>query len=157
MKLAFLSYALCGVCCSAQGFEIERADTKFQDKEFRLSLTVVLDAPADRVRRIVRDYQNYPHLDARILETKVLSRAAPDQLLLYTKLRACFGVFCRNVKRVERVQEGDNDSTATVLPEQSEVSRGETHTQLTALGERTRVTYTTGIAPAFWVPALVAR
>jgi len=157
MRLALIAYGLGILGSSAHAFEVEHVESKYQDKEFHLSLTVVLDAPADRVASVVRDYRKYPRLDARILEAKVLSRDAPDQLLLYTKLRACFGVFCRNVKRVERVHEGEHELEATVLPEQSEIVKGETRTELTPLGQRTRVSYTTGIAPGFWVPAFGAR
>jgi len=145
------------LCSNAQAFEIEHAESKYQDKQYRLALTLVLDVPADRVRAVLRDYRNYPRLDARILEASVLKRETPDRLLLYTKLHACFGFFCRNVKRVERVQEGDAGLQAVVLPDQSEVSSGETQTQLLSLGARTRVTYATGIAPGFWIPAIVGR
>jgi len=142
---------------AAQALEIEHVESKYQDKQYRLALTLVLDVSAERVQAVLRDYRNYPRLDARILEANVLRRESPEVLLLYTKLHACFGVFCRNVKRVERVQERSDDLQAVVLPEQSEVSSGETRTQLTPLGARTRITYTSGIAPGFWIPPFVGR
>jgi hypothetical protein len=137
--------------------EVERVDSGYRDKQYQLTLDIVLDAPSDRVQAILRDYRSYPRLDARILEAEIVSRTNPHELLLYTKLRACFGVFCKNVKRVERVLEADNDLRAAVLPEQSEVLRGDTHTRLTPLDGRTRIVYVTSIAPGFWIPAFVGR
>jgi hypothetical protein len=149
------------LCSTAQAFEIEHVESKYQDKQYRLALTMVLDAAPDRVQSILRDYANYPKLDPRILEAKVLERAAPNEALLYTKLQACFAFFCRSVKRVERVREFDDDLQATVIPGQSEVTSGETRTQLSAIGTdkdaKTRVTYTTGIAPGFWIPSIIGR
>ena len=158
MKWVRIGAALiAGWSCVAQAFEIEHVESKFQDKQYHLALTMLLDAPADRVQSVLRDYGDSPNLDPRILEAKVLAREKSDELLLYTKLHACFGVFCRNVKRVERVQENADDLYAIVVPKDSEVSSGETRTHWSRVGDRTRVTYTTGIAPGFWIPAFVGR
>ncbi|HYM34023.1 MAG TPA: hypothetical protein VET48_01440 [Steroidobacteraceae bacterium] len=158
MKLQLIAIAMGFLFSSmAQAFEIERAETKFQDKQYQLTLALVVDAPIDRVQSVLRDYRNYPRLDARILEAKVLKRDTQDELLLYTMLHACFGVFCKNVKRVERVQEREHELQATVLPEQSEITSGDTRTQLTSLDGKTRVTYVTRIAPGFWIPPFVGR
>lgn len=156
-------WVVAGVCVLALGvhdapaFEVEAMDTRYLDRQYELKLVVVLDAPLPRVRAVLGNYANYPRLDARILEAKVLSRPAVDEVLLYTVLRACFGIVCRNVKRVERVREYAHALEAVVLPEQSEVLRGETRTELTALDQRTQVDYHTRMAPGFWVPAFVGR
>jgi hypothetical protein len=156
-RRAIAAVMLCAICSNAQSLEIEQAESKYLDKHYQLTLVTVVDAPRDRVQAVLRDYYNYPQLDSRILEANVLSRPAANEVLLFTKLRACFGFFCRNVKRVEHVRERDNDMLATVVPEQSEVTSGETRTQLTALDGRTRISYTTSIAPGFWIPPFIGR
>jgi hypothetical protein len=154
---AIAAVTLSAICLSARSLEIEQADSKYRDKHYQLTLITVVDAPRDRVQAVLRDYYNYPQLDARILEANVLSRPAAHEVLLFTKLRACFGVFCRTVKRVEHVQEQDNDMLASVVPEQSEITSGETRTQLTALDGRTRISYTTSMVPGFWIPSFIGR
>ena len=152
--------AVCGALCvstGAQALEIEQADSKYLDKQYRLTLVTVVEASRERVQAVLRDYRNYPKLDPRILEARVMERTGPNEVVLYTKLRACFGVFCRTIKRVERVEEGDNDLRASVLPDQSDATQGETRTQLTALNGRTRITYSTQIAPGFWIPPFIGR
>src|SRR5262249_39043731 len=96
-------------------------------------------------------------LDARILEVKILEKPDAASVLLYTKLRACMGWFCRNVNRTERVSQTGNSLAATVIPEKSDVSYGETPMELNAEGDVTRVRYTTTITPAFWTPSLIGR
>jgi hypothetical protein len=86
-----------------------------------------------------------------------LDRDASGKVTLYTKLRACFGFFCRNVNRVERVDEEPHALTATVVPERSDVREGSTRTELAAVGNNTRVVYRTRVEPGFWVPALGRR
>jgi hypothetical protein len=77
--------------------------------------------------------------------------------ILATTVRVCFGPFCRNVKRVERVEEAPGALTATTDASRSDVKSGQTHTQLSVSEDGTRVTYTTSIAPDFWIPAFVGR
>jgi hypothetical protein len=146
-----------GYSGKARAIEVEKAETRYQDREYRVDLDVVLNASADRVEAVLRDYANYPKLDSNILEAKVLSRPDAATAMLYTKLRACSGLFCRTVKRVERVQEGAFELTALVIPEQSDVVAGRTHTVLQTIKGGTRVRYQTTVTPKFWVPSFIGR
>lgn len=141
--------------------EVEHLQVRFHDGEYRLDMTATLAAPLTRVESVLRDYARYPQLDARILKAQVLTRLGVTesgaQLELLTRINVCFSFLCRKVERVERVEERPGELLATVIPERSDAERGSTHTQLSALGERTRVVYSTQIVPKFWVPALVGR
>jgi hypothetical protein len=142
---------------AAHALDVERADAQYKDREYVVELDLVLKAPAARVEAVLRDYANYPSLDASILESKVLNRPDKATAMLYTKLRACSGVFCRTVKRVERVQESALELLAIVVPEQSDVVSGRTHTVLQTVDGGTRVHYRTSVVPKFWVPTLIGR
>lgn len=139
-------------------FAIERADASFADKQYQFEMVATLDASIDSVWAVLRDYEHYPELDPRILESRVLERPEADIVMLQTTLRMCFGPFCRNVKRVERVEETQDALHAEADPARSDVRSGETHTTLEAADEyKTRVTYRTAIAPGFWIPPFVGR
>jgi hypothetical protein len=145
--------------CSLQAFaiEVERADSTFADRRYSFELVATLDAPIERVDSILKDYAAYPDLDARILEARVMERPAAGEVTLFTSLRACFGPFCRTVKRVEHVREEVHELRATTVPDQSDVSFGETFTQLSNAGPRTRVVYRTSVSPDFWIPRMIGR
>lgn len=139
-------------------FEIEHSKASYADRKYQYELRVRLDAPPDRVEAVLRDYESYPTLDTRILEARVIERPAENVALLETKLRACFGPFCRNVQRIERVEESTGALEAITDPGRSDVRFGETHTSLAATGEgSTLVSYRTSITPGFWIPPFVGR
>lgn len=143
----------------AHALTIERSESRYVDKDkyYQYELVATLDASPERVQAVLRDYANYTALDARILEARVLERPAQYAAILATTVRACFGPFCRNVKRVERVEESPLELKAITDPARSDVTFGETHTMLSVAGGRTRVSYRTAIAPAFWIPAIAGR
>ncbi|HEY4370178.1 MAG TPA: hypothetical protein VGN07_23300 [Steroidobacteraceae bacterium] len=141
----------------AHGLEIERSEARYADKHYQFEFVALLDAPVDKVEAVLRDYEKYPELDGRILDAHVLERTSDYAVTLATTLRACFGPFCRNVKRVERVEESPLELKAVTDPQQSDVRFGETRTMLSVSEGRTRVSYRTSIIPGFWVPAIAGR
>jgi len=143
---------------TAGAFEIQHSETRYADRRFQCDLNIRLDAPLDKVEAVLRDYEKYPALDARILEARVIDRPAPNVATLETKLRFCMGWFCRNVNRVERVEESPHALAASADPTRSDVKYGETRMQLSP-GEDggTIVHYHTSITPAFWIPSVVGR
>lgn len=141
----------------ASALTIERAESHYQDKRYEFVLVATLDAPVERVQAVLRDYANYPSLDERILEAKVEARPDAYSVILATTVRACFGPFCRNVTRVERVVESPLELKAVSDPSRSDVKFGETHTMLSVSEGHTRVSYRTAITPAFWIPAIAGR
>lgn len=142
----------------AQALDIQHSQAVYVDREYRYELTAVIDAPIDYVEPVLRDYEGYKALDARILEAHVLDRPSEHVATLATTLRACFGPICRNVKRVEQVEEMPHGLTATTDPARSDMKFGETKMQLENIDAgQTRVNYQTRLSPDFWIPALIAR
>lgn len=161
MSRSFLAFVLVAASlrgATAGAFEIEKSETRYADRRYQCDFSVRLDAPPDKVEAILRDYERYPALDTRILQARVLERPEPNVVMLETTVRVCFGWFCRNVTRVERVQESEHALAAIADPSRSDVKFGETRTRL-APDENggTLVHYRTSITPAFWIPAVVGR
>jgi hypothetical protein len=159
------AFLRCLVACAslaaspAFAFELKFAEAKYVDEEYRFEMTAVLDAPASHVETVLRDYESYKSLDGRILEARVLSRSEETHAaMLETLLRACFGPVCKNVKRVERVEELPLALVAVTDPTRSDMKFGETRMNLTEVDAgRTQVSYQTRLKPDFWIPALIAR
>lgn len=142
----------------AGAFNIEHSAARYVDKHFRYELVVTLDAPIERVDEVLRNYADYPSLNHRILSSNVLERPAPDVVTLETTVELCFGWFCRNVTRVERVQESKYLLVAVADPERSDVKFSETRSELTPVQHgATRVKYEINVVPGFWVPPIGGR
>ena len=142
----------------AAAITIESAETAFRDKHYEYELVATLDAPLDRVQAVLRDYEHYRELDERILEARVIERPQDYSAILATTVRVCFGPFCRDVKRVELVEESPLGLSATADPARSQVKFGETRIFLAVVPEgRTRISYRTSIVPDFWVPPIPGR
>lgn len=156
-RIAVAASLLALAAMPAHSFEVKTLQTEFAHSRYQLELDADVSAPIAHVKAVLLDYTAYPSLDSRILEAKILERPDAQSVLLYTKLRACMGWFCRNVKRTERVVQRGDSLVATVIPEKSDVSYGETRMELTADGGVTHIRYSTSISPDFWIPALIGR
>jgi Polyketide cyclase / dehydrase and lipid transport len=141
----------------AQAFELLDLDVHYGDDGFEVDLSAVLDARIDEVEAVLRDYAAYPDLDPRIEDAREIARPQANVALVYTKLRACAGIFCRTVRRVERVEERRHELIGAVLPERSDMKSGASRTVLTGEGDRTRISYRSSFEPDFWVPRLIGR
>jgi hypothetical protein len=142
---------------AAHALEIETSHAAYVNKHYQYELVAIIDAPVDRVQAVLRDYEDYKDLDPRILEARVIARPAAYVAILETTVRACFGPFCRDVKRVERVEESPLGLSAKADPDRSEVKFGETVVMLSVTEGRTRVSYRTSIVPDFWIPPFPGR
>ena len=124
---------------------------------YRISLVARVDAPVEEVAAVLTDYTAYRSLDPRIRSSTVVSSTGQDIELVRTVVRACAGLFCRNVERVERVERFEGELVATVVPERSDLKWGLTRTTWEAADDATRVTYHAEFEPDFWVPSIIAR
>lgn len=142
----------------ARAFTIEHSEARYVEKHFTYELVVTLDAPIDRVDQVLRNYADYPSLNHRILEARVLERPEPGVVTLETTVEVCFGWLCRDVTRVEQVQESRYSLLAVADPARSDVKFSETRSELSpAHHGATRVKYATKVVPGFWVPPLGGR
>lgn len=139
---------------TAHAMDTDSINASYVDGEYRLTMKATLNARAERVAAVLRDYAQYKELDSRILDAHVITHPKPNEVELFTRIRVCFTLLCRNVDRTELVEEQPLELLATVIPDKSDAKRGSTHTVLIAEGDHTRVQYTTTIVPKFWVPAL---
>jgi hypothetical protein len=143
---------------TAHALEVRRLDVSFQGDRYVVVLNAQLDAPADAVGEVLRRYDDYPSLDPRIIESRVLSRDREHSLRLYTRMRGCLGsVMCRSLQRVEEVEERPDELLATAVLAESDVHFGVTRSQWQPQNGGTALQYRLEIMPKFWVPRLFGR
>jgi hypothetical protein len=130
----------------------------FQGDRYVVILNAQLDAPAEAVGEVLKRYDEYPALDPRIIESRVLSREREHSLRLYTRMRGCLGsVLCRSMRRVEQVEERPDELLATAVLSESDVRFGVTRSQWQPQDGGTALQYRLEIMPKFWVPRLWGR
>jgi hypothetical protein len=137
---------------------VRRLDVSFQGDRYVVVLNAQLDAPADAVGSILKRYDDYPTLDPRITESRVMSREREHSLRLFTRMRGCLGtLMCRSMQRVEEVEERPNELLATAVLQESDVRYGVTRSQWEPQDGGTSLQYRLEIMPKFWIPPVFGR
>jgi hypothetical protein len=143
---------------TANALEVRRLDVSFEGDRFVVILNAQLDAPADGVGEVLKRYDDYPSLDPRITESRVLSRDREHAVRLYTRMRGCLGtLMCRSMKRVEEIEERPNELLATTVLPESDVRFGVTRSQWEPQDGGTSLQYRLEIMPKFWIPPVFGR
>jgi hypothetical protein len=141
----------------AGALSVQSLEASLRGGVYRIELVARVDAPVEDVAAVLTDYAGYRGLDPRIRVSTILPSEDEGVELVRTVVRACAGFFCRNVRRVERVEQREGELLATVIPEQSELKSGLTRTTWHADNEGTSVTYQAEFVPNFWVPSAIGR
>jgi hypothetical protein len=152
-----LLLALGLVSSPAQALNPVTLDATVAGGVYRVTFDAVIDAPIERVAGVLVDFVGYAALDPRIRSSEVVGSATDGAPLLKTRILACAGFFCREIRRVEHIAVGDGVLVATALPAKSDVRRSVARTEWRVEGNRTRIRYEAEFVPDFWVPALVSR
>lgn len=143
---------------AANGIEVEKLDVSYQRDRYVVVFSAQLAAPAAAVGAVLKDYDQYPELDPRITESRVLSRERISRVRLFTRMRGCLGsLMCRSMQRVEEIEEQPDELLATAVLAESDVRFGVTRSHWIANRGGTALTYRLEIMPKFWIPALFGR
>jgi hypothetical protein len=153
--LAFLTIAF--LPAATQALSVQSLEANLRDGVYRIVLVARVDAPVEGVAAVLTDYAAYRKLDPQILASTVLPPDDQGGELVRTVVRACAGLFCRKVERVERVERREGELIATVVPVRGELKSGLTRTTWQAADDATSVTYEAEFVPDFWVPSLIGR
>lgn len=139
---------------AAPGAVLDRIDVRTHKGRYLLAGEITIDAPMTAVYRAITDYDRLSDLDKGIAESRVVERPETGIALVYTRLTGCVLFFCREVERIERVEEVSATEIVArvVTDDDSDLSFGQSRWQLYENGDKTRVIYETEIDPGFFVP-----
>ena len=166
MRLPVAPVALAGFCLllaasadSLYAAELRSLEMGEDGARHWLRMEVVLAAPPAAVYSVITDYDKLTRLHRNIVGSEVVGRIDARTVEVYTLIRACIvGVFCRRVKRVERITENPPDSLeAEALPERSDLAYGRVHWRLEPEARGSVLYYESEIEPDFWVPRLFGK
>jgi carbon monoxide dehydrogenase subunit G len=137
---------------TAVALELCDAAASRDGRRFVLAIDAWLAASPERVLAVLTDYEHLPDLHPSMLGSRVLARPASGVAEVATEFRNCILLFCRTVRRVERIRATERGLSARDLPGRGSFSAGRTEWGLQAAGAGTRLTWRAEITPDFWVP-----
>lgn len=153
----FVALALLGMGASKPGLSDPELDVVVEGGGYYLDLAMVLDAPISHVYAILTDFEQLHLLEESIIESRRLDEPTVGSMNIFTRLRGCLVVFCRDIERVESVVvRPESEIIAVAISDRSNADSYQ-HTLLYPDGDRTRVRYVMGIEPHFWVPPFIGR
>ena len=131
-------------------------DVDKHEARYSLVADTFMVAPADAIYAVLIDYDNMNRISSVYKEFGYLEPAADGTPIVYTRMEGCAFVYCKSMRRVERLEMAPPYYIRTVtLPEQSDFKYAISEWTLEPEGEGTNVTYKLELEPDFWVPPLL--
>ena len=159
-RAAAITVLLCWAlwpCGPAIAADVREVSVGHDNGVYHVRLEARLKARPLAVFAVITDYEHIHRLHRRIRESRVVRRVDARTAEVFTLLKGCVAaVFCRTIRRVERVTESPpSELRAEVLPEASDLKSGTVRWQLSPDGDATLLSYESDMEPDFWVPALM--
>jgi hypothetical protein len=136
---------------------IDTIDVEREDGVYSLHAVTRMAASPEAIREVLTDYDRFGRISSVYKDYGYLDPAPDGTPVVYTRMEGCIlHIFCRSLKRVERLEENSPNYIRTVtLPEQSDFKRSESEWIIERDGDETRMTYNLVVEPDFWVPPLI--
>jgi hypothetical protein len=126
------------------------------NERIQVRAKLMIAAPTSLVFQALTDYEHFSDLSSRYIESRFIEPGPNGQPRIYTQVEGCVWLFCRTVGRYAQLNLNPNTHiTATVEPEESDVSYGVEVWELEAVQGGTQVSYRHDMEPKFWVPPVV--
>ena len=140
----------------ARAATLDSVIVTYDSGRYALEADAFMDAPRESIFAVLVDYERIGRLSSAYKEYGFMDPAADGTPIVFTRLEGCVLIFCRSLRRVERL-EGDAPGyiRTVMLPEQSDFSYGLAQWWLEPEATGTRVTYHLEMEPNFWVPPII--
>jgi hypothetical protein len=144
------------VLLPAAGGEILDASVEVHDRQYRVAVTVRIEAPLRAVYATITDYAALPNVTPSIRSVRVLQVTGPARHRIETVTRACILIFCKDVMQVQDVAQLDAfNLEAVTLHGVGDLKSGLARWRLEPAGEATVMHFSQSFEPGFWVPAVI--
>jgi len=122
---------------------------------YSFSITVQVDAPLERVYRLITDFANLSAINPSIEDSQVLESHG-NRERVRSVVRVCILMFCKRVVQVQDLTLVDSHTVVAVMvPGEGDFRSGSARWQLTTVGSGTELLFTETFDPDFWVPPVI--
>ncbi|OGT33302.1 MAG: hypothetical protein A2W28_00255 [Gammaproteobacteria bacterium RBG_16_51_14] len=142
---------------SVQAIDMQHTRVDAENNRYLIDLDITMQAPVDRVYKILADYSNYHQLNDSFIESALLERSDATHSKTRLVTESCVLVFCFNAVFVYFVETAEGtEITARIDPVVSDFSYGESRMRFYKIdSNRTEIHFFTELQPAFWIPPFI--
>lgn len=139
---------------TAMPSQIVRLHVDQQADVYNVHVEMSIDAPAERVRRILTDYGNLERLSRSITSSRIIDSASGDSVRVVTRFRKCVLFFCMNLQKVEDISEDrDGRIIVAMVPDASSFRSGHASWEVQSTDGGSRVIHHARLEPDLQLPA----
>jgi len=121
---------------------------------FIVHVEMNFEAPAERVRSILTDYENLDRLNASITSSEIIGASQNGIVRVLTRFSNCVLFFCMDIQKVEDISEDEHGRILVVMvPDSSNFHSGQTSWQVLSTGSGSRVILHANLEPDLWLPS----
>lgn len=155
-KTALLLGALWLINITANAGDIIQAHVEHKNKQYFISIEVIINADSQRVYDILTDYNNLTKLSDSIEESSIIYSLSDNDHRVKVEIKACVSFFCKTITQIQDVEELPGMVIiTTTLPDKSDVDYAHARWKVSAEDGLTRVHFNADLKPSFWIPPLI--
>ena len=156
MRHLLIASLVCFSVLSSAG-EIKYAHVEHEGNDYRLDLTMQVEAGQEGILALLMDHENFHELSDVMIESGLVQDAPEDKTRRRLVVETCIVFFCIKVVMVEDLEQfSDGGILAIMVPEESDFNYGRTEWQIEPLGPgRSKINYSFQLQPDFWVPPAI--
>jgi len=140
----------------AHAGDVVEATVTSEDKRYFINLEVVINADAQRVYKILTDYNHLTNVSDSITESQLIYSLSDNDHRVKISTKACVTFFCKTIVQVQDVEQlPGNIIVTTSIPDKSDVDYAHARWKITAKDGLTHVSYNSDLKPSFWIPPLI--
>jgi len=136
--------------------ELEELSVTVDNGDYRIRITMVMDAPADYVYRVITDYKHAYRINPCLTKTEVLPSPDEDTVRVHNHSVHCVWLFCFEIDWVGDIVELQKGHIMVdTLPEFSSFDSGKAVWLIHPQGERTWLFHSSHLKPNFFIPPFI--
>jgi hypothetical protein len=157
-RILFTVLVALAAASSASPAALNTIDVTREHGRYHVVADTHLDAPPAAIYSVLTDFNHdrYSQISSIYKESTYLQPDTDGTPLVYTRVEGCLLLFCRSMRRVERLEVMEpRYIRATALPDRSDFKYSRAEWTLEPEGEGTHLLYKMDMEPAFWLPPFV--
>ena len=139
---------------TANASQLVRLHVEQQADVYHIHVEMNIDAPADRVREILTDYNGLERLSQSITSSSVIDSSDDGAVRVLTRFQQCVFIFCMDLQKVEDIAEDDDGRIiVAMVPDASNFRSGLSSWEVQSNGNGSRVIHYARLEPDIHLPA----